>query len=305
MRIVFIGTVDFSEHCLQEILVNGGNVVAVLTLAPDKAKFNSDYVDLSSLADYHEIPLYHIRRARDAETVELLKSLQPDVIFVFGFSQLIPQEILSLPSKGCIGTHPALLPRNRGRHPLIWALVKGLTESGLTFLYLDEGADSGDILWQRPFLITLEDDAQSLYRRIKALASEAISEFLPQLEAGTAPRIPQDRGKATYWMKRTPEDGTINWGASTIEAYNLIRALTHPYVGARSFLNGKEIRFWKAQLFNEVESEDYGLFPAGTILVCQPGLIEVKTGDGVLRILDYEWFSTLEIQKGQRFGAES
>lgn len=307
MRIAFIGTVDFSAYCLREVLANGGNVVGVLTLEPENARFNSDYADLSPLAASHKIPLYHIRRAKDPETLEILKSLAPDVIFVFGFSQLIPSEILELPPKGCIGTHPALLPRNRGRHPLIWALVEGLTESGLTFLHLDEGADSGDILWQRSFPISLEDDAQSLYSQIKVLASEAIREFLPKLETGTAPRTPQDHTKATYWRKRTKEDGIVDWNAPTLVIYNLIRALTHPYVGAHTYVDDMEVRIWKAQLLPNVDTvgaETLTTYPPGTVLACQPGHFDVKTGDGILRIVEYdhELLRDVQLRIGQHLG---
>jgi methionyl-tRNA formyltransferase len=299
MRIVFIGAVDFSRHCLQHVLASGGHVVGVVTLDRKFATFNTDYVDLSEVAEVRGVPVYKVRKTTDASTVELVRSLRPDVIFVLGWSQLLPQEILVLPPLGCIGSHPALLPRNRGRHPLIWALVEGLEESGLTFFYLDEGADSGDILWQTPFSIALEDDAGTLYEKIKALASEAVPAFLRQLESGTAPRVVQDHSKATYWRKRGEKDGEICWTSDTMTIYNLIRALTHPYVGAHTFWKDARVLIWKSQLLGDDTAPDV---TPGTVFHQDEGGLYVRTGDGSLLLR--EWEAPREIQAGVMLGGD-
>jgi methionyl-tRNA formyltransferase len=298
MRIVFVGAVDFSRHCLQEVLRNGGQVVGVVTLDRRFASFNADYADLSDVAKIHKIPIYKIERISDPQTVGLIRSLKPDVLFVFGWSQLIPKEILEIPLKGCIGTHPALLPRNRGRHPLIWALVEGLKESGMTFFYLDEGADSGDILWQKAFPITLEDDAGTLYQKIKELASEAIPVFLRQLENGTAPRTPQNHSRATYWRKRGEKDGEIRWDASSMEIYNLIRALTHPYVGAHTYWGDHKVIVWKGRLEGALEEAS----APGKVLARTPDGLRVRTGDGYVTLLDFEVSGGAEIPVGSALG---
>jgi len=304
MRIVFIGAVEFSRHCLKEVLKNGGNVVAVLTLPEEKAGFHSDYVDLSDVAVQHGIPVYKVHKKINApENVELIRSLRPDVIFVFGWSQLISKEILDIPPLGCIGSHPALLPRNRGRHPLIWALVEGLEESGLTFFYIDEGTDSGDILWQKSFPITLEDDARSLYEKIKVLASEAIREFLPQLEQGTAPRIPQDHSKATYWRKRTEKDGEIDWAMPTMRIYNLIRALTRPYVGAHTYLASNKVTIWRSALPTHPPTDSILETSPGTIFAETDEGLAVRTGDGYINVLEWEISGPISPSVGQRFEA--
>ena len=284
MRIVLVGAVAFSRRCLEETVAAGGDVAAVLTLAPEHASFNSDYVDLEPTARAHGIPVHRIRKTSDPETVELLGELAPDVIFVFGWSQLLPPELLALPPLGCIGTHPALLPHGRGRHPIVWTLVEGLERSGLTFFYLDEGADSGDILWQGEFTVELEDDAGTLYAKIEDLAAEAIHAFLPQLEAGTAPRIAQDETQATYWRKRTDDDRRIDWTASSRTIYDLVRALTHPYVGATTTARGDEVVVWRARLL-------HGSAPAarpGTIVARRDDGIEVRTGDSSLLLAEVE-----------------
>ena len=299
MRIVFIGAVEFSYHCLEEILRLGGNVIAMLTPEKQNARLNSDYTDLAPLADEYKVPLFRIVKAKDKSTVELIRSLRPDIIFVFGFSQLIPKEILDIPPLGCVGTHPTLLPRNRGRHPLIWALIEGLSESGLTFFFLNDGADNGDILWQKSFPITMDDDASSLYIKIKNLASQGIKEFLPKLQDGTALRIPQDHSQATYWRKRTEEDGMINWANSVISIYNLIRALTHPYIGSYTFIGKERVTLWKSQI---KPSLLISTKPPGEILEKTPNGFLVQCGDGILEILQWELEHDSHFRIGIRLG---
>lgn len=300
MRILFIGTVAFSRHCLEQIMLNNGQVIALLTLPPlDRPRFNSDYTDLRPTAEKYGIPVYPIKKISDPPTLELIRRLAPDILFVFGFSQLIPSEILTLPPKGCVGVHPTLLPRHRGRHPLIWALIHGLRESGLTFFYLDEGADSGDILWQRPFPITLEDTAATLYQKIEQLASNAIREFLPQLEKGTAPRLPQDHTLADYWPKRTRCDGWIHWNRPAMEIYNLIRALTHPYPGAETFFREKPVRIWAATPPVEDKTPPSAKIAAGTICRIEDQKLLVATADRPLWITQFE--SSLSLPAGAVF----
>lgn len=303
MNIVFVGAVDFSLHCLKEILRNGGDIKAVLTIPPERAGFHSDYADMGSEARAHGIPVHYIRSINDPETVQLIKDLKPEVIFVFGFSQMIKKEVLDIPVLGCVGTHPALLPRNRGRHPLIWALVEGLSESGLTFFFLDEGADSGDILWQRSFPISMEDTAGSLYSRTEDLAAEAIAEFLPQLEAGTYPRAPQDHSLATYWRKRGEEDGKIDWSEPSVTIYNLIRALTHPYVGAHTYLDNEKLTIWKSRLLHESAQVLEGKTgKSGEIISLSDDGFIVETVDGVLEIIEYDSPAVVRISKGIKLG---
>jgi methionyl-tRNA formyltransferase len=302
MRIVFIGTVDFSYFCLAEVIKNGGNVVGVFNQKHEHARFNSDWTDLEPLAAAAGIPLHRFTKIKDPATITQVRTLRPDVIFAWGLSQLIPEELLSIPQQGCIGVHPALLPRNRGRHPIIWALVEGLTESGLTFFYMDEGADSGDILWQRPFAITLDDDAGTLYAKLKLLAAEAIAEFLPQLRNGTALRIPQDHSKATYWRKRGEIDGIVLWNASSMHVHNLVRALTHPYPGAHTLLNGRKVTIWRSRLVDAMPPEFVPELP-GSILGLSSQSMLVRSGDGFLEITEWETEDGLTLRPGVRFDA--
>jgi methionyl-tRNA formyltransferase len=236
----------------------------------------------------HELRVENIRNINEPESIALIKSLKPDIIFVFGWSQIVSKEILDIPPMGCVGTHPALLPKNRGRHPIVWTLVDGLEKSGLTFFFLDEEADSGDILWQGAFPIALEDDAGSVYKKIEVMASRAIGEFLPQLEEGTAPRIPQSHKDATYRRKRNEHDGEIDWMAPSMKTYNLIRALTHPYVGAHTHANHDKVIVWRTEIPRDPTPETAVPLEPGTVFMADKTRFNVRTGDGHLTVLEYE-----------------
>ena len=305
MRIVFVGTVDFSRHCLEAVMGNGGDVVAVLTLAEADAGFHSDYADLSVFAGARGIPVHWVKNINQPENVGLIRSYQPEVVFVFGWSQLISKPILDIPPLGCVGTHPALLPRNRGRHPIIWALVEGLRESGLTFFYLDEGADCGDILWQKAFPISIEDDAASVYAKTVVLAREGILDFLPDLQRGVAARTPQDHSQATYWRKRSRKDGEIDFSAPSVTIYNLVRALTHPYVGAHTYTTGREVKIWRAGLPDQTAPEIAADLEPGTVFGCADGGFNVRTVDGYLTVNEYSMEGGGRIHAGARLGPSS
>ena len=160
MKILFIGTVEFSYKALKKLIELNAEIVGVCT--KKKSDFNSDFVDLTSLCKNAIIPFKYIDDINSNENIDWIRSLSPDIIFCFGWSNLIKKDLLSLPKMGVVGYHPALLPKNRGRHPLIWALALGLNVSGSTFFFMTEGADDGDILSQEKVKILYEDDAKSL-----------------------------------------------------------------------------------------------------------------------------------------------
>lgn len=304
MRIVFVGTVIFSRHCLREVFGQGRHVVGVFTLNRQRAGSYADYADLTAVVADRSTPVYQVADLNAPEIVAQLAALRPDVVLVCGWPQLIGPAVLRIPSKGCIGSHPTLLPRHRGHHPLIWALVEGLSESGLTFFYMNERVDSGDILWQRAFPITSEDDASTLYRKIMRLASEGLCEFLPQLERGTAPRRAQEPQLASYWRRRTEQDGEIQWRWPAQRIYNLIRGLTHPYVGAHTFIVGQKLVVWRSRpLLEGLAGRTFDGAP-GTVITREREWLDVQTGDGILRVLEYTAQGARQPAVGDRLGEQ-
>jgi methionyl-tRNA formyltransferase len=283
MRIIYIGAVDFSQHCLRVVLKSQGRVVGIVTTK--NARNNSDYYDLTPIAVEHHIPIHYCKNVNDHETVEWIRDKLPDIIFCWGFSQLIKAELLSIPPQGIIGVHPALLPQNRGRHPLIWALALGLKESGLTFFRMDEGADSGLILSQERVAIKDEDDATTLYSRIKELATKQISLFLPALISGTAKFVEQDSGKANCWRKRSRKDGIIDWRMSTSAILSLVRALSRPYPGAEISYKEQLIIVWKAQQYVEPVADN---IEPGKVIAIAGSRPVIKCYDGAIILAEYE-----------------
>jgi len=288
MKILFVGMVDFSQHCLKEIIDLGGRVVGVLTIEQQYAKFNSDYCDLSSLANKYDIPIIKVKNIDDEMSIKFIKDIAPDIIFVLGFSQLIPKRILDIPSKGVIGSHPAALPKQRGRHPITWTLIDGKRMSALTFFYITEEIDSGDILAQKNFSISLDDDAGTVYKKVVRLAKEILKELLPLLENNSAPRTQQDETLASYRRKRSQEDGLICWKKPNMEVYNLIRALARPYAGAHTIFSGREFKIWKAKIENKTKDDFTNTIAPGTILNKNNKGVKVKTCDGALLLTEIE-----------------
>lgn len=274
-------------------------MVGILTKAPGAATMHSDFADLSPVVGTRGIPVHHIRNINDAESLRLLKGMAPDLLFVFGWSQIIGEEVRAIPRGGVIGAHPALLPRNRGRHPIVWALVEGLRSTGLTFFYIDSGVDSGDIIWQGECDIADEDDAGALYRKIESLAVSGIREFLPHLLQGTAKRRPQDHSQATYWRKRTHADGEINWHAPTAVTVNLIRGLARPYVGAHTTDGDTVFRIWRAQESTRCRPE----VPPGTVTEVDAAGVDVRTGDGVVTLVELDDPVRSRLRPGRQLGS--
>jgi methionyl-tRNA formyltransferase len=285
MKIIYIGSVYFSKIMLKTIIHNGAEVVGIIT--KNESLFNSDFEDLSIIANEYGLPFYYSHDINDEPTLLWIKKLSPDIIFCFGWSSLIKKNVLKSAPMGVIGFHPSLLPSNRGRHPLIWAKVLGLKKSGTSFFFMDEGADTGDILDQKEFDILFEDNAASLYQKMITNAIQQVESFLPKLQQKNYPRIKQNK-LGNVWRKRTLVDGIIDFRMTSEALCNLIRGLTKPYAGAHCLFNGEEIKVWDAEL---AENNDFNLEP-GKILRLNEREITVKTSNGAI-ILTEHGFNSL------------
>jgi methionyl-tRNA formyltransferase len=217
--------------------------------------------------------------------VEWIRSLNPDVIYCMGWSSLIKKEVLEISPLGVIGFHPAKLPQNRGRHPLIWAMVLGLKETANTFFRMDEGADSGAILSQKTFPIEDTDTATDLYQKMIDCAKVQIKIFTSQLVSGNYKLQKQDNSIANHWRKRRKADGRIDFRMGSKAIFNLVRALTKPYVGAHFDFNNGEYKVWSTKLGPEVAPN----FEPGKVLdINDAKHLLVKTGDGSIWLTQHE-----------------
>lgn len=283
MKILFIGTVEFSKNVLKKLIGLKADIVGVIT--KQKSTFNADFFDLTPFCQEAGILCKYISDINLPENIEWVKSLKPDIIFCFGWSSLLKEDILNAAPMGVIGFHPAYLPQNRGRHPIIWALALGLDKTASTFFFMDEGADSGDILSQKEINITYEDNAKTLYEKITNTALSQIEDFLPKLQNHTFQRIKQNHSLSNIWRKRGKNDGKIDFRMSSKGIYNLVRALTKPYIGAHIEYKEKEVKIWEVK---EIKINMPNIEP-GKILNIKNNEILVKCYDNAVLLVQHEF----------------
>ncbi|MBA6153404.1 formyl transferase [Gelidibacter gilvus] len=287
MKILFIGTVDFSYSCLEHLIDNNFNLCGVITKR--YSKFNSDFKDLSPLCISNDIPLYFDERLNPQTKEEFIAEHRPDIIYCFGWSHILRPSILNAAKYGVVGFHPALLPNNRGRHPIIWALCLGLDKTGSTFFEMDEGADTGDIISQRDIKISPHDDAATLYEKIKVSALNQLLEFsyIYENEGEISNKVIQNKILGNNWRKREKMDGKIDFRMTSNAIYNLVRALTHPYVGAHIETNNGDVKVWKTSI-SEVEYPN-NLEPGKILDISDKGEVVVKSYDGAIVLIRHEF----------------
>lgn len=283
MRIFFIGTVKFSYDSLKALLEAGEEIVGVAT--KENSVINADYQDLRPLCDAYNVPFKVVKDINHPNNIEFIKNSSPDVIYCFGWSSLLKSELLSIAPKGIIGFHPAKLPFNRGRHPIIWALCLGLKTTASSFFFMDEGADTGDIISQVEIIIYDNDDARTLYERITSTAIPEILLFTKQLKSGLENRLVQPKDQGNVWRKRSKRDGEIDFRMSSKTVYNLVRALTKPYVGAHIHYNGCDFKVWSVEVIDDNSDN----IEPGKILDADELFFTVKTTGGAVRILNHEF----------------
>src|SRR5580704_13964008 len=281
-RIVYVGAHMESYAPFRRLIQRGDNIVGFVTLIPESMQKMSGATDLTGLAENAGIPMLRIKNINSPEAMDWIRALEPDVILVIGWTQLLKDELLRMPKLACLGFHASLLPKYRGRAPINWALIHGETVTGNSMITLEPEADTGDVVAQRAIPITDEDDCNTLYQKVGQTEVEMLEEVLPQLQRGIVPRSKQDNSIATVMPKRRPEDGLVDWSRTTRELYNWVRALTEPYPGAFTFVNGEKVLLWKAQM--ESGAAQRGERP-GTIVLNREGWPLVATGAGWLRLM--------------------
>lgn len=286
MKILFIGSVHFSEVILQKLISLGADICGVV--CKSSSDFNADFADLGIIAQRNTIPFIYTNNINTPETEVWIKDKKPDIVFCLGWSQILKPNVLTIAPMGVVGYHPAELPNNRGRHPLIWALFLGLNKTASTFFIMDTGADTGDIISQREIIISDDDDAKAVYQKMTDCALNQIEELYFAFSKKTIQSIPQPKGKGNTWRKRNKNDGKIDWRMSSKAIYNLVRALTKPYVGAHAIVNGEEYKIWKVTVLdgkvNLSNIEPGKVLQKDTI----NNSFDVKTFDGVVRVLEHD-----------------
>jgi methionyl-tRNA formyltransferase len=239
LRIIFLGTAELSCASLQALAGNPQFQIAAVVTQPDRPKgraLKPQPSPVKSLALKLGLPVLQPERARDEQFIAELRALQPDLIVVVAYGQILPPAILDLPRRGCLNIHTSLLPKYRGAAPIQWAIANGDTETGVTLMRIDAGLDTGDIVAQRRTPIRPEDDSATLHDRLAQLGAELLAQTIPDYVAGKIQPKAQPAEGASYAAKIKKEDGRIDWNQPGRTIWNRLRAFT-PWPGGFTFLS--------------------------------------------------------------------
>ena len=307
MRVVFFGTPEFAVPSLQALIGEGFDVVAAVT-QPDKSQGRSRSTVVPSAvkaaAQAEDVPVLQPERPSDPAFVEQIRELAPDAGVVVAYGHILKPALLALPRRGMVNVHPSLLPALRGAAPVEWAILNGLTQTGVTIMQMDEGMDSGPILLQIPHDIDPELTGGELSEHLSELGAQALVEALALLETNELKPKAQDDARATYAPKLTRDTAHIRWSEPAARVAGVVRALD-PEPGAWTELDGREIKLFGARVVE-------GRGAPGAVQQTDDGL-EITTGQGAVRIAEVqpagkarmaaaEWVRGRGAQTGQRFG---
>lgn len=293
MRIVFMGTPDFSVPALKALVEAGHQVIAVVT-QPDKPKGRGKEVQMTPVkiqAMEYGIPVYQPAKVREASFVEVLKGLEADVYVVIAFGQILPKAVLELPKYGCINIHASLLPKYRGAAPIQWCVIDGERETGITTMMMDVGLDTGDMLEKAVIPIEEKETGGSLHDKLSMAGGDLILSTLKKLEEGTLVRTPQTDEGTCYAKMLTKSLGDIDWNQDAVSIERLIRGL-NPWPSAYTMWNGKTIKIWAADVIAGREAAEFlsesgvpaetGTAPGTVVCSDKRGLVVCTGGGGIL-----------------------
>lgn len=284
MRVVFMGTPDFSVPTLQALIDSEFEVVGVFT-QPDRPKGRGGKVQMSpvkELALRHELPVFQPLKIR-ADGLEPLRALKPDLCVSGAFGQILSQEVLDVPPMGTVNVHASLLPRHRGAAPIQWSILSGDAVAGVTTMFTDKGIDTGDMLLKAETPISPDDTAGTLTDRLSRMGAELLVETLRRIEAGTCPREKQNEDESTYDPKITKELGLMDFSESAEKCLLRVRAMS-PWPCAYAELSEGVLKVWRAQ-----KAEGMPSAPAGTVLRAnrRDGLV-IAAADGAIELCEIQ-----------------
>ena len=281
MKIIFMGTPDFSVGTL-EALIEAGHEVCLVVTQPDKPKGRGKEMQptpVKAAAMKHGIPVYQPKKIRDPECVEELRKYQADVMVVIAFGQILPKSILEMTPYGCINVHASLLPKYRGAAPIQWAIINGESVTGVTTMQMDEGLDTGDMIQKTEVEITPDETGESLHDKLAAAGAALCVETLKAVETHTATFEKQGESPTAYARMLDKKLGNIDWSRSAKSIECLIRGL-NPWPSAYTDWNGKVMKIWEAKVLDENTDAT-----PGTIVKVEKDGFSVQTGDGLLKVL--------------------
>lgn len=289
MRILFIGGTKRGYLTLKALVESGASVNGVISLRQDEHEIERCENMIESFSGEFNISCYETKLFKDKDYAQIIsREIQPDIAYVVGSRVMISKEIYELPPLGTLCVHDSYLPEYRGFAPLNWSIINGEDHTGVTLFYLNELMDGGDIVAQTRVPIGPHDTAPLVYERICKATVDIVLETHGQLVEGTAPRARQDYSTGSFTCSRRPTDGMVDWGKSTLDIYNQIRALTYPYPGAFTYFKGERLTICKAKPV-ERPLRYVGRIPGRIVGISKAeGWVDALTGDGVLRVFEVQ-----------------
>lgn len=288
MKIVFMGTPQFSATILKALVEAGHEITAVYT-QPDKPKGRSGALIASPVKEYAlslNLPVYQPDKIKKPEYIEELRKIPADVFVVAAFGQILSTEILDMPKYGSINVHGSLLPKYRGAAPIQRSIAEGEKETGVTIMQMDAGIDTGDMMKQVAFPITMEDTEDSVYEKMADFGSKALLEVLAEVEAGTATHIKQDEALSSYAKMLKKEEGLLDFNRSAVSLDCMVRGF-QSWPTAYSFYKEKMLKVYAAKAVSEIANMPEGEFKPGSLIVTKKN-IYVCTGEGYLELLEVQ-----------------
>lgn len=283
LKTIFMGTPDFAVPCL-EVLQAKTEVLAVIT-QPDRPKGRGHNLQASPVkqkALEYNLPVLQPEKIKTEEFTAELERLQPDLIVVVAFGQILSQRILDIPPLGCVNVHASLLPRYRGAAPIHWSIINGEKETGVTTMLMDAGLDTGDMLLKDKVAITEEMTTEELHDQLMAMGGKLLAETIDGLANGTITPEKQDDSISNYAGMLNKETGHVDWSKSAVEIHNLIRGL-NSWPVAWSMKDGKNYKFWRTK----VENRNSDKAP-GTVVELRKNSFCLATGEGLLEVLEIQ-----------------
>lgn len=286
MKVVYMGTPDFSVGALEAIINSGHEVTAVVT-QPDKPKGRSKELQISPVkacALKYNLPFFQPVKIKEAEAVAKLREFEADIFVVAAFGQILSKEILTMPKYGCINIHASLLPKYRGASPIQWAVLNGEEVSGVTIMQMDEGIDTGDILMQETVTLDAKETGESLFDKLALCGADLIVKALDAIEAGNVTPVKQDEAASTHVGMLKKEFGRMDFTQDAVVLERKIRGL-NSWPSAYTYLKGKTLKIWDADV---VSDEAFGNAECGEVCEITKDSFLVKTGKGLLAIKEVQ-----------------
>lgn len=301
MRITWIGNHEEGILAFKRV-IKDNDVSAFITLDDSAyAKRSAGTREYIDICNENNVPIFLVATIKDDKAYKIINDNKPDLLVVLGWSEILPERLLNVPTIGTVGTHASLLPHNRGSAPINWALIHGEKTTGNTMMWLNKDVDAGEVVHQTEFPITIFDTCKTLYDRVAETNADMLINLIDSLNKGRKPVLAiNNQTDEQILPRRRPKDGLINWKQSGTKIYDFIRALTKPYPGAFTFLKGKKYLIWEAAVLPMISMEQ-----AGTIVGLGYGFAHNGSGICVATMDNILWITLVEDEDGNEYSGQS